>query len=129
MNNQKDNYLFYESPFDALEKSIAFSGKPKKAIAMSVYPGRQPDTAKSLLSRSMSSENTDVHLSVENVLVIMKETRPDDFINYLCDEFNFERPIKKTSEKIKKNIQAEIQEINSRLKILIRQLPALEDDK
>lgn len=128
MNNQKDNYLFYDGPFDALEKSIAFSGKPKKAIAEAIYPGRQPDTAKSLLSRSMSSENTDVRLSVENLLVIMRETRPEDFLFFLCDEFGFERPNKKTSDTIKKDIQAEFHEINSRLKILIRQLPALEED-
>ena len=127
--NPKDEFLFYDGIEDALEKSIIASGKTKKEIASVLYPDCQIETAKSRLSRALSPEHTDVHISIGHMTAIMKEARPDDIINYLCDEFNFERPNNKTAEKIKKNIQAEISEINSRLKILIRQLPALEDEK
>ena len=121
------DFLFYDGPYDALEKAIAVSGKPKKAIAEAAWPGRQPETAKSLLSRALSPENTDVNLNVDVLLVIMRETRPDDFINYLCDEFGFERPSRKTSDKIRQDIEAEVSEINKRLAILIRHLPPEEE--
>lgn len=125
-SGKQENYLFYDGPFDALEKSIALSGKTKKAVAAAVYPGRNQDTAKSLLSRALSPENTDVHLSVENLLTTMRETRPDDIIYYLCDEFGFERPDKKTTDKIRQDTAAEIHEINKRLGILLRQFPEVE---
>jgi len=121
------DFLFYDGPYDALEKSIAVSGKPKKAIAEAVWPGRQPETAKSLLSRALSPENTDVNLNIDILMVIMRETRPDDFINYLCDEFGFERPSRKTPDKVRQDIEAEVSEINKRLAILIRHLPPEEE--
>ena len=124
-----NQFLFYDSLEDALEKAIIASGKTKKEIASALYPDCQIETAKSRLSRALSPKHTDVNISIGHMTAIMKESRPDDIINFLCDEFGFERPTKKTSEKIKKNIQAEISEINSRLKILIRQLPALEDEE
>lgn len=123
----KPESLFYDGPYDAFEKSIAYSGKTKKSIAAVIYPGRQPDTAKSLLSRAMSSENTDVHLNVENVLTLMKETRPDDFLYFLCDTFGFERPKRKTSDRIRQDIAAEVREINHKLGALLRQLPESEN--
>jgi hypothetical protein len=123
----KQDFLFYDGPLDAVEKSIAVSGKPKKAIAEAVWPGRQPETAKSLLSRALSPENTDVNLNVENLLTIMRETRPDDFIYFLCDDFGFERPAKKTSDKIKSDIVEEVKQIRGHLAALLRQLPTLED--
>ena len=126
--NYKDDFLFYENIEDALEKSIIASGKTKKEIASVIYPDCQIETAKSRLSRALSPEHTDVNISIGHMKAIMKETRPEDVIYCLCDEFGFERPNKKTSDTIKKDIQAEFHEINSRLKILIRQLPALEDE-
>ena len=123
----KNDFLFYDDPYDALDKSIAFSGKTKKAIAAAIYPGRQPDTAKSLLSRAMSSENTDVHLSIENLMALLRETRPEDFIYYLCDEFGFERPERKTTDRIRKDIAAEVREINHKLGTLLRHIPGIED--
>ncbi|MEN6375567.1 MAG: hypothetical protein ABFD75_12435 [Smithella sp.] len=125
----KPEYLFYDGPYDALEKSIAYSGKTKKSIASSLYPGRQSETAKSLLSRAMSPENTDVRLSIENMLVLMKETRPDDLLYFLCDYFGFERPKRKTTDRIKQDIAAEVREMNHKLAALLRQLPELEDDE
>lgn len=123
----KQDFLFYDGPLDAVEKSIAVSGKPKKAIAEAVWPGRQPETAKSLLSRALAPDNTDVNLNVENLLVIMREARPDDFIYFLCDEFGFERPDKKTPDKIKQDIAEEVKQIRGQLAALLRQLPTLED--
>lgn len=116
-------FNFYESAYDALEKSIAISGKPRKAIAEAVYPGRQLETAKSLLSRALSPENNDVHINLENLQVIIKETRPDDFLFWLCDEYGFNRPEKKTSEKLKKELAEEVKDINQRLNQLLKQIP------
>jgi hypothetical protein len=123
----KNDFLFYDGIEDALEKSIITSGKTKKEIASILYPDCQIDTAKSRLSRALSPEHTDVNISIGHLKVIMKETRPEDVIYCLCDDFGFERPQKKTADKIKRDIHQEVQEINSRLKILIRQLPSIED--
>jgi hypothetical protein len=122
-------HLFYEGPQDALQKSIASSGKPQKQIACAVYPGRQPETAKSLLSRGLSPENTDVRINIENLLTIMRETRPEDFIYYLCDEFGFERPLRKQKADIKKQLASEIQGLNKRLAVLMKCLPAITDEE
>lgn len=104
-NGSASDFLFYDGPYDALQKSIATSGKPQKEIACHLYPGRDISTAKSLLSRAMSPENMDVHLSVEKIEAIMDETRPDDFIFYLCDKYGFERPSRKTKKDIRREIQ------------------------
>lgn len=124
----ESNYLFYEGPYDALEKSIAISGKTRKNIASAVYPGRQPDTAKSLLSRALSPENSDVRISVENLLTIMQETRPDDFIFWLCDEFGFERPQRRVKKDIRREMEQQIQQISRNLAILVKKIPTLKDD-
>lgn len=116
-------FNFYESAYDALEKSIAISGKTRKAIAEAVYPGRQIETAKSLLSRALSPENNDVHVNLENLQVIIKETRPDDFIFWMCDLYGFERPEKKTSDKLKKEMAADVREIHDQLNYILRKLP------
>jgi hypothetical protein len=116
-------FNFYESAYDALEKSIAISGKTRKAIAEAVYPGRQIETAKSLLSRALSPENNDVHVNLENLQVIIRETRPDDFIFWLCDEFGFDRPEKKTSDKIKREMVADVKNIHDQLNQILKKLP------
>lgn len=123
----KMKFDFYESYYDALQKSIALSGKTMKAIAAAVYPGRQIETAKSLLSRALSPENNDVHINLENLDVIINETRVEDFLFCLCDKHGFERPVRKTTETIKKDIHSEVSEINAKLKNLLRQLPALDE--
>ncbi|MCK9570044.1 hypothetical protein M0R72_13965 [Candidatus Pacearchaeota archaeon] len=122
-------HLFYDGPYDALEKSIALSGKTKKHIAEALWPGRQPETAKSLLSRALSPENTDVHVNLENLLTILRETRPEDFLYYLCDEFGFERPDKKSPEKLKNHIVDGIKSIDQQMKTLIRIAASLEGNK
>lgn len=126
MTAQVQEFMFYDDVYDAVEKSIAISGKTKKSIAAAVYPGRQPETAKSLLSRSLSPENTDVNLSVEALETIMMETRPDDAIYYLCDKYGFERPAKKTLDKIKQNIAHDVRQIKDQLAALLRQVSVME---
>lgn len=121
-----NDYTIAKKAYYILDRSIAISGKTKKEIAAAIYPGRKPETAKSLLSRAMSSENMDVHLSIENILIIIKETRPDDFLYFLCDEFGFERPSKKTPDKIKQYIAKELRDINYKLTALLRQLPDID---
>ncbi len=124
----ESNYLFYEGPYDALEKSIAISGKTRKVISSAVYPGRQADTAKSLLSRALSPDNSDVRINIENLLTIMRETRPDDFIYWLCDEFGFERPRRRVKKDIRREMEHKIDQISKSLAILVKCLPDLKDD-
>lgn len=89
------NRRTYDDVYDALGQSIAETGRPRKALAARIWPGRKLSTAEGLFSRAMSPENTDVNLTEEMVEVIMEETRPDDYIFYLCDKFGFERPLRK----------------------------------
>jgi hypothetical protein len=117
--------LFYDDAYDALEKSIAASGKTKKEIAASCYPGRSIETAKSLLSRALSPENTDVHLCICTILTVMHETRPDDIIFYLCDEFGFNRPDRKNEEQFEKEIRQDLRGVSEVLKVLTKKLDSL----
>ena len=123
---EDSGYLFYDGPYDALQKSIATSGKNQKEIASILWPGRDIGTAKSLLSRSLSPENTDVHLSPEKLLTIMKETRPEDFIFFLCDEFGFERPVKRVKKDVRREIESEVKNISATLTNLMKKLSLLE---
>lgn len=124
----KDDYLFYDNVYDALQKSIAASGKTLKEIACAVYPGRDLGTAKSLFSRALSPENTDVNLSTEKLIATMKETRPDDVIFYLCDEFGFERPLRKTKKDLRRDLEAQISDIKHNLTILVKRLPEIQGE-
>jgi hypothetical protein len=122
------DYLFYDGPYDAVQKMIAASGKRYKEVACAVYSGKSMEVAKSLLSRALSPENTDVHLNIENLEVIMAECRPDDYIFYLCDKHGFDRPAKKAKKDLQRVIQSEVQLINEKLQRIIRQLPQLNSD-
>lgn len=77
----------------------------------------------------MSPENTDVRLNVDNTLTIMKETRPQDFIFYLCDEFGFERPVRKSRKDLKRKIEAEVKKMNHNLTALMKRLEAMPEDE
>ena len=85
----------YEDEYDAINQAIAATGRSRKEIAALLYPGRKLSTAESLLSRLLSPESTDVNLSVAQEKAIMRATRSEDVIYQLCDEFGFERPIRK----------------------------------
>jgi len=118
--------LFYDDAYDALERAIAASGKTKKEIAAACYPGRSIETAKSLLSRALSPENNDVHLCICTILTIMRETRPDDFIHYLCDEFGFERPIRKERKQFEKTVKEGMKAIQDQFRSLAREISQME---
>ena len=126
MPDNGQSNLFYEDFYDAIDKAIASSGRTKKELACILYPGRQIETAKSLLTRALSPENTDVHLSIEALLTIMKETRPEDVIHFLCDEFGFERPMKRGRESFERELKGRVKHISDDLKIVVRRLQHLE---
>ena len=126
MPNNGQQPLFYEDIYEAIEKAIGVSGKTKKELAMILYPGRQIDTAKSLLSRALSPENTDVHLSIEMLITLLKETRPEDIIYYLCDEFGFERPHKKDTASFEREIKNKVRGLKEQLNGIARGLEQME---
>jgi hypothetical protein len=126
MNSQDE--LFYDGPYDALEKAIAASGKNKKTIATMLYPGCQPETAKSRFSRALSPEYTDVNITLENLIAILRESRPDDFLYWICDAFGFERPQKKTKANLRREVQGKIDSIQKQLAALLKQFPTIEEE-
>ena len=77
--------LFYEDFFDAVEKQISASGKTRKEIASRLFPGRSADTAKSLLSRALSRDNTDVRLTVECLEALMDFCGSEHIMAYFAD--------------------------------------------
>lgn len=129
MNNQTP--LFYDGILDAINKAV--NGNPKglslKQIAMELWPARNPDTARSVLSRTLNEE-TDVHLNPQELLLLMKIIeRPEDIIFFLCDEFGFDRPMKKDKESFKKEVKGDLKNIMENLKHLSRKVEALENNK
>jgi len=126
MSDNGQQPLFYEDPYDALNKSVASSGKTKKDIASIVYPGRKIETAMSLLTRAMTPENTDVNLNIEMLFTIMRETRPDDFLYFLCDEFGFERPARKEKEKFEREIKKQVKNLHDQVGSLMKQISQME---
>lgn len=123
--SDKNAQLFYGDAYEALERAIASSGKTKKEIAAACYPGRTPETAKSLLSRALNPENSDVHLCICTMLTIMRETRPDDFLYYLCDEFGFNRPDRKAPEDLEREVAAGMAEIKDMMQELMTKVNGL----
>jgi len=119
----------YDTAEEALRRSIAFSGRPQKDIASILWPKDKIEAAKTRLSRALSRENSDVSLSLKQTLSIMKETRPDDFLNYLCDEFGFERPRKKSKKDIQKEIEDGVKSVESTLSTLLKMVSMLGEVK
>ncbi len=117
----------YEDAYQALDQSIAETGRSKKEIAAAIYPGRRIETALSLFSRAMTPENTDVHLNVEMIETIMERTRADDFLFYLCDKFGFERPARKKSA-IESDIRMGLQGMQKQMIEMMRKLEKLEKE-
>jgi hypothetical protein len=120
--------LFYDGILDAINKTV--NSNPKglsiKQIAMDLWPSRNPDTARSVLSRALNEE-TDVHLNPEEMVRIMKITEcPEHIIFYLCDEFGFERPTRKNPENFKKEIKQDLKTLMEQLKALTRKVETLE---
>jgi hypothetical protein len=118
--------IYYDDLFEAIDIQIMASGLSKKELAAHVWPGRRIETAKSLFSRAINPENTDVHLSAEHLIAIMDLIGPDHIINYLCDRYFYQRPSKRDRQAaaLNREQQAEelvnqLQELTWRMKILV----------
>jgi hypothetical protein len=130
MNNGNGQQpLFYEDIMDALNKMININpkGLTIKQIAMELWPSRNPDTARSVLSRAMNPEHHDHNLSPEELLQTMKITdAPEHIINFLCDEFGFERPPKKERGHFERTVKEGVKSIQEQLKQLTREIARME---
>jgi len=101
--------LYYDDIYEAIDLQIMVSGKSKKELAAVLYPGRQIETAKSLFSRAMSPEYTEVSLSIEKLMALLDQAGAEHIIYYLCDRYFFQRPQRRsrTAAEIDENIQVE----------------------
>lgn len=120
--------LFYEDAYDALVKAIAVSGKARKAIAMSIWPGKKEDQAQSMLTRALSPEG-DVKLNLDNIEVILNEIDPVHYIYYLCDKHGFERPNRKDKKAFEKSINEKVESLAKWMNVLIKEVKTLEKMK
>ncbi len=87
--------IYYDDIFEAVDLQIMASGQSKKELAAHLWPGRRIETAKSLFSRALNPENTDVHLTVEQLMAMMDVIGAEHVINFLCDRYFFQRPSKR----------------------------------
>ncbi len=99
--------MFYEDVYDALQKTV--SGNPQglamKQVASALWPTRNPETARSVLSRALNPENNEVKLGPEEIEKVMELCGPEHVIFYLCDKFGFERPHKKRDLTLEEEVQ------------------------
>jgi hypothetical protein len=86
---------FYDDIWEAIDLQILKSGLSKKELAAHIYPGRSIETAKSLFSRALSPEITNVNLHVEHLIAMMDQIGAEHIINCLCDRYFFQRPEKR----------------------------------
>jgi hypothetical protein len=122
--------ITYDDPYDAFEKSISLSGTPKKVVASILFPNtRKEETAKSRLSRALNPKDKGENLNPDQIIALMEATRPEDFIYFLCDYFNFPRPLRKSSDDIQKEVHEEIKTMQSTLSILMKKVSLLGDRK
>jgi len=119
--------ISYDDVYEAIDLQILNSGLSKKELAAALFPGRSIETAKSLFSRALSPENTDVHLRVEHLIAMMDQTGAEHIINFLCDRYFFHRPSRRDpqaasmdrDEQVKCLLQ-QFEEITVRMKRLTR---------
>lgn len=120
--------LFYEGPIEALNRTVKANhkGLSIKQIAGYLWPARNPDTARSVLSRCLNEE-TDVHLDFEEIVKVMEVTEtPEHIIFCLCDTFGFERPAKKNREDFKREIKTQIEDVSNILRALTDKVARME---
>jgi hypothetical protein len=122
--------IYYDDLFDAIDLQIMVSGLSKKELAAHIYPGRRIETAKSLFSRAINPENTDVHLSVEHLVAMMDEMGAEHIINFLCDRYFFQRPEKRDPQAAAldrhqqvEGLVVQFQELAAKMKTLTRKEP------
>lgn len=128
-NGDGQQPLFYEDIHEAIDCCIADSGKTKKSLAMSIYPGRTPETAKSLFSRALSPENEDVRLSMEALLKLLDETNPAHVINYLCDRYRFNRPERKERRSFEREAKQMFEQVTEGMKMLSHIMAEMDKEK
>lgn len=124
----------YIDGYDALKRGIRVSGKNDKEVAVILWPPRHDakdvekaiNTAKSRLSNMLSGLEKP---TLDKILAIMEASRPDDFIYFLCDYFNFTRPARKSQDDILKEVQDEIKTTASALELLIKKVSLLSNKK
>lgn len=120
--------LFYEDAYDAIIKAIAISGKSRKQIAMSIWPGKKEDQAQSMLTRALSPEG-DVKLNIDNLEAILNEIDSIHYIYYLCDKYGFERPNRKDQKAFEKSINEKVESLSKQMNALIKEVKTLEKMK
>ena len=118
----------YEDAYEALEAAMNATGKSRKELAALCYPGRRLETAFSLFSRAMNPENTDVNLTNEQKEIILKNTRADDYIYYLCDKFGFERP-EKQKNAIEDELRLSMMSMQKQMLDMMQKLEKIEKEK
>ena len=131
MPNNGQTPLFYDGILDSINKIV--NGNPKglsiKQIAMELWPARNPDTARSVLSRTLNEE-TDVHLNPQELVHLMKITEaPEHVIFFLCDEFGFERPCRKDKTTFEREIKSQVKTIQEQINNLLREMKQMETHK
>lgn len=128
MPDEQQQLMFYEDAYDALTKAIAVSGKSRKAIAMSVWPGKKEEQAQSMLTRALSPEG-DVKLTIDNLEALLNEIDPIHFIHYLCDRFGMERTNRKDRKAFEKSINDKVDGIAKQMLMLVKEVKTLEKMK
>lgn len=121
--------LIYEDINDAISRMV--NGNPMgislKQIAMELWPSRNPNTARSALSRAMSSDYKDMRLSPQELDKLMEITgRPEDIIFFLCDKYSYERPAKKDKVSFEREIRSELKSLIDTLRHVKRKVEQLE---
>lgn len=120
--------LFYEDIYDAMSK--AANGNPRgltlKQIACELWPSRNPDTARSVLSRALNPENVDAHLSPEDMVRFMEICGAEHLMFFYCDRFGYERPAKKDKAAFEQEIKSELKNLVDGVAMLGRKMKELD---
>lgn len=120
--------MFYEDIYDALTKMVNSNprGLSMKQIACELWPTRNPDTARSALSRGLNPENHDVHFSPEEMVKLMEICGPEHVMFYICDRFLFERTTKKNKAAFEHEVKTNFKQLLDGVKQLGHKIEDLE---
>jgi hypothetical protein len=117
--------LFYEDVYDALNRTVTANpkGLSMKQIAADTWPARNPDTARSVLSRAINPESHDHNLAPDEMVRIMRVTEvPEHVIFFLCDEFGFDRPARKDKTTFERAVKSQLKNIQDQVSVLMREM-------
>jgi hypothetical protein len=120
--------LFYEDIYDALVKAVNSDsrGLSMKQISCELWPARNPDTARGVLSRALNPENNDVRLAPEEIVRIMDICGPEHVLFFLCDRFSYERPVRKEKAAFEREIKKGLKDLVDGVNMLGRKVEDLE---